>query len=344
VDDAPTPTQTIENAWRAAQQDLDYPGSLAEISSGSPIIWPVEYALKISATHGHGVVSCFQLSLDGTDRTVADMMLDFYVRLRAGLYRLPYPPDPVIPEGWPTTLDASFLGAGGSSALAVAIRVLGEIDQAIGMQSGMALRLDREDGKPVPVDPKMPIDAEPYVRWYASARENITRIVMRSEGSLAALEPAISRLLPSLEDEFRRWTEKSAGEELPDAADPPPAAVDDVLQPGGRAQPPQGNDATSASADFTSVIWFGTAYTFTKGNRAESVRALWEAWESGGHSLSQETIAEKIGSNARSFNLKKTFRRKKADGGYQRHPAWGTMIQPAEKGCFRLVEPDSEKN
>jgi len=95
------------------------------------------------------------------------------------------------------------------------------------------------------------------------------------------------------------------------------------------------------SPDFTSVDWFGTRYTFAKGNQAESVRVLWEAWASGGHSLSQETIGDRIGSTAARFELSKVFRRKTADGGYEPHPAWGTMIQQDSKGSYRLVPPKS---
>jgi len=95
------------------------------------------------------------------------------------------------------------------------------------------------------------------------------------------------------------------------------------------------------SPDFTSVDWFGTRYTFAKGNQAESVRVLWDAWASGGHSLSQETIGDRIGSTASRFELAKVFRRKAAGGGYEPHPAWGTMIRPDSKGSYRLTPPES---
>jgi hypothetical protein len=106
---------------------------------------------------------------------------------------------------------------------------------------------------------------------------------------------------------------------------------------------PTGSEpAFSHSEDFTSSVWGTARYTFTKGQQAESVRVLWEAWEKGGHSLSQETIAAKIGSDAkRSFVLSKVFRKKKPGGGYEKHPAWGTMIQQDGKGSYRLVPPES---
>ena len=71
------------------------------------------------------------------------------------------------------------------------------------------------------------------------------------------------------------------------------------------------------------------------------MRVLWEAWESGGHSLSQETIGYRIGSTAGRFELAKVFRQRKPGGGYEPHPAWGTMIQPDSKGSYRLAPPES---
>ena len=110
-------------------------------------------------------------------------------------------------------------------------------------------------------------------------------------------------------------------------------------RPGKRKVPPR--DTPTHSPDFTSVDWFGKRYTFAKGNQAESVRELWAAWEGGGHSLSQETIGDRISSNASRFELAKVFRRRKAGGGYEPHPAWGTMIQQDSKGSYRLAPPKS---
>lgn len=99
--------------------------------------------------------------------------------------------------------------------------------------------------------------------------------------------------------------------------------------------------APTHSEDFTSVKWYGTRYTFTKGNQAESVQTLWEAWEQGGHTLSQETIRERINSADDHFQLAKVFRQHRKSGGYEKHPAWGTMIQQETKGTYRLVPPES---
>ena len=105
------------------------------------------------------------------------------------------------------------------------------------------------------------------------------------------------------------------------------------------AERTQAEPECSHSPDFTSVVWFGTRYSFGKGNQAEAVRVLWEAWENGGHSLSQELIGERTGSAAARFELRKVFRSRKPDGSYEPHPAWGTMIVPDGKGCYRLAPP-----
>lgn len=100
-------------------------------------------------------------------------------------------------------------------------------------------------------------------------------------------------------------------------------------------------DEVTHSDDFTSVIWGGRRYRFAKGAQAGVVRVLWKAYEDGGHSLTQETIGERVGSGADRFELAKVFRRRKTGGGYDHHPAWGTMIQQDSKGAYRLVLPES---
>lgn len=95
------------------------------------------------------------------------------------------------------------------------------------------------------------------------------------------------------------------------------------------------------SPDFTSVNWFGTNYIFAKGQKARIVELLWEAWEKGGHNLTQEHIGDKIESNALRFEMAKVFRLRKENGsGYIPHPAWNTLIQSDGKGCYKLVEPE----
>lgn len=97
---------------------------------------------------------------------------------------------------------------------------------------------------------------------------------------------------------------------------------------------------TSHADDFMSVQWFQKTYHFTAGQQANCVRALWQAWESGDHSLAEKTIAAKLGSSNERFQLQKVFRKRTATG-YKTHPAFGTMIQATSPGCYRLVEPAS---
>jgi len=96
----------------------------------------------------------------------------------------------------------------------------------------------------------------------------------------------------------------------------------------------------SHSDDFTSVNWFGTEYSFGKGLQAESVRALWAAWENKTPSLSEKTIGEKAGSANDRFRLEHVFRpTNKGTGRRETHPAWGTMIKSVGKGVFALSPP-----
>ena len=89
------------------------------------------------------------------------------------------------------------------------------------------------------------------------------------------------------------------------------------------------SEECSHSDDFTSCIWFGARYEFTR-LQAACVKALWEARERGHGTLNQETIQKKSGSSAAYFRLDKTFRD---------HPAFGVMIQKASKGIYKLAPP-----
>jgi|GEM_PF-5625413 len=102
------------------------------------------------------------------------------------------------------------------------------------------------------------------------------------------------------------------------------------------ASPECVKEQTSHSDDFTSVVWFGTRYSFTKGQQTEAIRALWEEWVSGKHTLSELTIAEKVGSANDHFRLDHLFR----DRERKLHPAWKNMIQKASKGVYYLAEPN----
>lgn len=102
---------------------------------------------------------------------------------------------------------------------------------------------------------------------------------------------------------------------------------------------PNGGRSVSHSPCFTSVNWFGKRYTFSKGNQAQAIRVLWEEWKRDGHGLSQEMIGSKVESASEQFRLAKVLRKRKKGGGYEQHPAWGTMIQQDGKGVYRLVPP-----
>ncbi len=102
-------------------------------------------------------------------------------------------------------------------------------------------------------------------------------------------------------------------------------------------QPSAGTGGTNArqepdpcrhSADFRSVHWFNTDYTFTS-SQAAVVGVLWIAWENGTPDVGQETIlAEAKLDTKRLPDL------------FKGHRAWGTMIVSGEtKGAFRLQKP-----
>ncbi len=92
----------------------------------------------------------------------------------------------------------------------------------------------------------------------------------------------------------------------------------------------------SHAEDFAWIVWFGTKYDLTKGNQAESMRALWASWERGGRrngcGLSEKTIGEKCSSESNDFRLAHVFRG---------HPLWGTVIRPVSKGVFAMFSPES---
>lgn len=65
-------------------------------------------------------------------------------------------------------------------------------------------------------------------------------------------------------------------------------------------------------SDFSWINVGEERFTFRKGNESKVIEILWEEWERAGKvdgaGLSQETIGEKIGSNAAKFSIKDTFR------------------------------------
>jgi hypothetical protein len=114
------------------------------------------------------------------------------------------------------------------------------------------------------------------------------------------------RLLVLLQSEALRAAGRPAG--------PSPVRID---------QPP---GDTTHSADFRSVLWFGTPYPFTAA-QAACVKSLWGAWANGTPDLGQDTILAEAELDAkRLVDL------------FKGHAAWGAMIvQGSTKGAFRLA-------
>lgn len=90
------------------------------------------------------------------------------------------------------------------------------------------------------------------------------------------------------------------------------------------------------SADFRSVVWFGTNYSFTP-NQAKCINVLWNAFETGMAEFSKNEILNRADLNSdRLVNVFKVHSGK-------RHPAWKTMICPGEtKGTYCLKEPGTQ--
>lgn len=97
------------------------------------------------------------------------------------------------------------------------------------------------------------------------------------------------------------------------------------------------NDFTH-SDDFASVRWGDRDFVFATPQQRAVVQALWEAMLNGTPVVGLGMLAEAAGSAAGHFKMAHVFRNKK-DGEYVRHPALGSMIREARKGCYRLVAP-----
>lgn len=106
----------------------------------------------------------------------------------------------------------------------------------------------------------------------------------------------------------------------------------------GATEPIPPTDATRAaaflprraahSADFRSVNWFGTLYTFTA-NQAACVKVWWEHWEQGTPEVGDDTVLEAADSSGKRINAL-----------FNDCTAWGTMIVAGStKGTHRLQEP-----
>ena len=92
----------------------------------------------------------------------------------------------------------------------------------------------------------------------------------------------------------------------------------------------EANDARH-SADFASVNWYGTPYTFTT-NQAACVRVLWDAWKNKTPVLGGLTIIDAAGVDRSDERLDLVFRD---------NLAWGRMIFSPSKGRYCLKAPDA---
>lgn len=87
-------------------------------------------------------------------------------------------------------------------------------------------------------------------------------------------------------------------------------------------------EAAVHSEDFTMVNWFGTKYQFALGVQSSTVQVLWNEWEKSRLGLHQETIRDAVDAERDNFRVDKVF---------QKHPAFGTMIQNMGDGRYQLV-------
>lgn len=112
----------------------------------------------------------------------------------------------------------------------------------------------------------------------------------------------------------------------------PPVPVETVKEAAAALAPGDAKPVVHHSDDFTSVVWYGAEYYFSR-MQADSVKALWAQWKkSPGLGLHAGTILESLDSSCERdrFRLPLTFRD---------HPAWGTMIVPVGRGTFKLAAP-----
>lgn len=234
-----------------------------------------------------------------------------------------------IPKNWPRDKRQDFLGYWGGSCLAKTVTFLSELNRC--MVFAFREIYDRDsEGRSTGIKPEIDEWGHPWLML--AFREGVVQLrsCVFSRLKEENLEDVLGRWMDHLEDEVIAWRSR---------VDESSAKYALLVQSDAEVHL---NGPPSHSPDFTSVDWYGTRYTFAKGNQARTVMVLWEVWKSGGHSLTQETIGERIDSSANRFELSKVFRRRKSVGrGYDPHPAWGTMIQQDGKGSYRLVSPES---
>lgn len=100
---------------------------------------------------------------------------------------------------------------------------------------------------------------------------------------------------------------------------------------GGEPGPTELPGRGSHAPDFSSVVWRGQTFTFSKKQRLV-IAALWRAREEGYRYLSSDVlldVAESDGGKLRNL--------------FAKHPAWGTLVLPAvaesgTPGTYRLAD------
>ena len=120
-----------------------------------------------------------------------------------------------------------------------------------------------------------------------------------------------------------------AGSQLRDLTPIMDEATHSAYRPGEAIEAEAEAKLPAHSTDFRSVNWFGTLYQFSP-TQAACIRELWQNWKQGTPTVGEPTILEAADSS--SERLRDVFGKD--------HPAWGTLIQSAGKGAFKLAEPE----
>ena len=88
------------------------------------------------------------------------------------------------------------------------------------------------------------------------------------------------------------------------------------------------------SPDFHSCRWGNRTFTFPGDMQAAVMRVMWVAYQNGTLAMKQRAILQEAGSSMAESDA--TPRLSKL---FIKHPAWGTLIVPAGKGCYRIADP-----
>jgi len=159
----------------------------------------------------------------------------------------------------------------------------------------------RRDGTAAVLCPKLEQAKAIYERLISAARS-----VAQDDGSRSDFDSARSEL-GSLACELTNWTIEA-----------------------GNAMRSNNKDEVKHSTDFRCLDWYGQEFTFTP-MQAACLKTLYENWSNSTPVVGEQTILESADSS--SDRLRDVFDKGK-------HPAWETIIKPANKGAFQLAKPD----